>query len=372
MKQIMTVLGPITPENLGLTSMHEHVLYDGSLFRKRYEKQTPSEVRSAFESGLAPDLRDNWNAPIRLEIYGALLANYALSRDNLVNDDEEMMAGELSDFKAAGGSALLDVSSIGLRSNIPGLKRLSERSGIHIIASTGFYTEDFWPEQFSGFSADQFRAQMVSEIEEGIPGSGVKAGHIKLAITDLSAAQERALRGGARAAIETGAAISIHPGIGIGSDGRRIAKILMDEGLKPERIVIAHADGFMVEHDLHKLVMDLQSWGLNLDYHHALLDQGVNISIDCFGHRWYLELSDSMIEHDWQRLAGLVALIKEGYSSQIVLGTDTFLKILTRRGGGEGYCHLTRFVLPELRRFEVSDYDIRQMMIETPARLLSI
>ena len=213
---------------------------------------------------------------------------------------------------------------------------------------------------------------MVTELNEGIIDTDVRPGHIKLAIIDLSPAQERALRGGARAALETGASISIHPGTGIGNDGRRIAKILMEESLEPERILINHSEGYMVEHDLKKLVLDPKSWGLNLDYHHELLDQGVNLSVDCFGHRWDIETAGWIIERDWQRLAGLVALVKEGYSSQLVLGTDTYMKMLTRRGGGEGYCYLTRYVIPTLRQLEVSDYEIRQLTVETPARLLTI
>ncbi len=33
MAEIMTVLGPIPPERLELTSMHEHILYDGTVYR---------------------------------------------------------------------------------------------------------------------------------------------------------------------------------------------------------------------------------------------------------------------------------------------------------------------------------------------------
>ncbi len=368
----MTVLGSIAPEALGLTSMHDHVLYDGSLFRDRYDKQIPSDVWAAYQAALPADLRDIWNAPLSLASRGLLRGNNFLVRDNLVMDDEELMLGELTDYKNSGGSAILDVSSIGLRCNIPGVKRLSEQSGVHIITSTGFYTEDFWPKEYANYSADQFCGLMVAEIQEGIAGTGVRAGNIKLAVTNLSAGDERLLRGGARAGIETGVLVTVHPGFGIGSDGRRIAKIMFEDGLKPDRLLIAHGDAFMVEHDLRRLVLEPQCWGLNLDYHRVLLDQGISLSIDCFAHDWYLELSDSLIEQDWQRLAGLVQLIKEGYSSQIVLGTDTFYKMLTRRGGGEGYCRLTRFVLPVLRKLEVSDYDIRQMVIENPRRLLSI
>ena len=41
MPEIMTVLGPIAPGELGFTSMHEHVLYDGHCFRRRFGNLIP-------------------------------------------------------------------------------------------------------------------------------------------------------------------------------------------------------------------------------------------------------------------------------------------------------------------------------------------
>lgn len=372
MAEIMTVLGPIAPESLGFTSMHEHILLDSSgVYPRRHERAVSTEVRAAYQAGLPADLKDAWSGTVSLATSGLLRGNLVLVRDNLVIDDEDLMMAEVTDFKETGGAAMLDVSGIGLRTNVAGVQRIAQRSGVHVVVSTGFYTEDSWPEQYHGFSIERFHRHMVKEIEEGIDDTSIKAGHIKLAVTDLSLAQERVLRAGARAAIDTGAAVTVHPGFGIGSDGRRIATILIAEGLAPERIVIAHADGFLVERDLRTLILNPESWGLRLDYHRALLDQGVNISFDCFGHLWNYEMLDEIIEHDWQRVAGVVALVKAGYSSQIVLGTDTFVKMLTRRYGGEGYSRLTRYVVPLLRRLQVAEYEIRQMTVEAPARVLA-
>jgi phosphotriesterase-related protein len=211
----------------------------------------------------------------------------------------------------------------------------------------------------------------VSELRDGIGETGIRAGHIKLAVTDLSAGQEAALRGGAAAAGETGAVVTVHPGFGIGSDGRRIVEILTGEGLPTSQIVLAHADAFVVPTSLPRLVLGEASWALNLDYHRALLAKGVTLSFDCFGQSWTDEVNDVISECDWHRLAAVVALLKEGYAEQLVLANDVFLKMLTRRGGGEGYCRLTRWALPTLRRLGVSDFDINCMVERNPARLLA-
>ena len=109
--------------------------------------------------------------------------------------------------------------------------------------------------------------------------------------------------------METGLAVSIHPGFGIGSDGRRIASILMEEALVPGRIILSHSDGFFIERNLRTLVLNPTTWGLYLDYHKEMLGWGVNLSVDCFGAAWFPDYLGEVWDNDWQRLAGVVALI---------------------------------------------------------------
>jgi phosphotriesterase-related protein len=359
MNEVMTVLGPVPDGELGFTSMHEHVLYDGTVYFKRTEGKFPESMP------VKPD------DPVSLENIGLHQRNFTLTRDGCSMQDEEWMAAELAEFKESGGNALVEMSAPGLRCNLPGIKRLSEKTGVHVIATTGLYTEDSWPERFQAMTGAEYQAYMLDEIENGIEDTGIKPGALKIAITELTKQQELALRAAGRVSNESGLMLTVHPGFEIGNDGRRIVKILKEEGVNLERVIVAHGDGFLVGGDLRTLILQPESWCLSLDYHKEVLGQGANISIDCFGHQWSVELTGWILERDWHRLGGLVALIKEGYSPQMVLGTDTFIKILTRRGGGEGYCRLTRFVIPTLREVGVSDFDIRQMTVENPARLLA-
>jgi phosphotriesterase-related protein len=360
MNQIRTVLGPIKPEELGLTSMHEHVLYDGTVYFKRTEGQFPED------SVVKPD------DLVSLDNIGVLQRNFTLSKDACSMFDEDLMTAEMQEFKDSGGQAMVDMSAPGLRCNVPGIKNISEKTGVHVIATTGLYTEDSWPDKFKEMSLEDYYEYMMGEIKDGIEDTGILPGGIKIAITELTKQQELVLRAAGRACNESGLMLTVHPGFAIGNDGRRIVKILKEEGLNLDRVVIAHGDGFFVCSDLKTLITEPDSWHQTTDYHEELLDQGTNISIDCFGHAYAVELAGMMFERDWQRLGGLITLIKAGYSPQIVLGTDTYLKILTRRGGGEGYCRLTKSVTPALREVGVSDFDIRQMTVENPARLLAV
>ena len=359
MSQIMTVLGPISPEELGFTSMHEHVLLDLSVWRRKFAHLIPEDQRALGDQ------------PLCLDNIGLVRRNYFLLEDNVHIDDEDVMTAEAADFKASGGSALVDMSVPGLRINLPGIQRISKKSGVHIVTTTGRYAEPSWPDRLRLLTLEEHAREMRAEIETGIEDTGIKAGHIKIGMYDLNEHEERALRAAGRVASETGLSVSIHPGSGIGNDGRRILRILVEEGTDPKRVVLAHSDSFFSEYELRNLALRPETWGLRLDYAKELLDRGANLALDCFGHYWDVEFRNGVNQTDWQRLGGLVALIQKGYSSQIVLGTDVCLKMLVRRYGGEGYCRLTKSVVPTLRTLGVSDFDIRQMTVVNPARLLS-
>jgi phosphotriesterase-related protein len=286
------------------------------------------------------------------------------------------MTDEMADFKSSGGSAMVDMSTPGLRSDITAIQRISQKTGVHVITTTGLYMEYCWPDKYKEMSIKQYMQYMQNEIEQGIDETDIRPGHLKIAITDLTRQQEYVLRAAARMSNETGLSLTVHPGFLIGSDGRRIVKILCDEGMNLERLIMAHSQWFFANTNLKTLVQNPETWALNLDYAKELLDQGVNLSIDTFGHYYDVELTGYVRVNEWQRLGGLLALIKLGYSTQLVIGTDTYLKILTRRFGGEGYCRLTKFVVPFLTKYldahdRVSDFDIRQMTIENPIRLLA-
>jgi phosphotriesterase-related protein len=263
MNKIMTVLGPISPSKLGFTSMHEHVLADARYYRNRWESM-----------GVIPDnTKISRHEKISLENIGLLKQNYYMLDDNLLVDDEEIIEKEVLEYKESGGVSFVDVSAPGMRTNIYGVKKISEKTGVNIIASTGLYVEESWPEKFHNMDIKELKEYMVNEIEVGIDHTDIKAGHIKTAINELSKRQENVLQAAARASIDTGVSVSNHPGLGIGSDGLRITHILLEEGMDAGKIIICHTDGSFGNHSIKELILHPETWMLNLDYALKLLDK---------------------------------------------------------------------------------------------------
>jgi len=348
--EVVTAAGPIDPADLGPTSMHEHVLADASCY---------------VEERTDPD------TPLTLETAGRVRRDVAALADNLRPSDDETLVAELREFRDSGGRSLVEMSAPGLRVDVERLARIAAAAEVHVVVPTGLYIKTSWPDHLRGLDEAALAARFVAEIEEGIDGTPIRAGHVKVAVTDLSEPERRVLRAAARACGETGVLLTVHPGWEPDTDGRPIADLLLSAGLPPERLVIAHAEAFFVEHDLETLIRDPGSWRLRLGYHRDLLERGITLSVDCFGHSWDEEPSGWINETDWQRLAGVLKLIEEGHAERLVLGCDVYVKSLLRRGGGDGYRRLFADIVPRLRSLGVGEADIEAMTVRNPARLLA-
>lgn len=366
MAQIMTVRGPVEPESLGFTSMHEHILVGATFLLDLYKKILPSPPENLF-----PPASDE---PVKMEDLGYHRSGYfVLSKDNWNLTDEALMTAEVGDFKAAGGDAILEVSALGIRHSPEGLRRISEATGVHIIASTGFYSSASWPASWQDASVDDMVAFIKKEVENGLDGTDVKPGHLKVGPLELNESEEKSVRAAARASQETGLSVTAHQGMMMSEEQcRKMIDIFIEEGADPSRVLICHMQGFCFgAHDFETCLKDPGTRRLTLEHPKYALDKGFNISFDCFGTRWDVEPLDFFLENDFERMAGLIALIKEGYSKQLVIGTDVFLKSMTRRYGGDGYARLLNFVVPTLKKMGIAETDIHDITVGNPARILA-
>lgn len=356
MKKILTVLGPIEPDELGFTTMHEHVMMDGGwVLRERHKGQLQSN-----------DDRYTADDPVRLSNIGLIKRNFMTNWDGLSFDDEEMMLGEVQDYQRSGGKSILELSVPGIRTKVPAIKYIAEKTGAHIIISTGLYTGDSWPDKYLSMSEEGLYNYMMDEVENGVEDTGIKPGHLKIAVHSLTEKEETALRAAAKVANETGLSLTVHC-----SDGRQVVEVLESEGMDVSRAVIAHVAGAFALRDIKLLISNPELYTLRLDYIEELLGTGVNISLEFTPGNVESENQNRIVIPDWLRLAGIVKLLDQGYANQIVFGTDTCAKVMTRRYGGEGYCRLTRFAIPKLRECGVSDYSLRTITEKNPARILA-
>jgi phosphotriesterase-related protein len=364
MARITTVCGDISPDQLGMTSMHEHTLCDLSIARQ-------------YMLDLFPDVSEEQVA-FKLENYAFLKTGTFLLNEELAKqDDEEYVIRELGFFKELGGRAVCDCAPIGVRGNIEGVRRISKAAGLHIVCATGIYTTTSRPPELLGASEDVLYTAFKREIEQGIDGTDIKPGFLKSALATYGSdgveeSELAGVRACARLSVETGMSMHIHTGQNI-ADEDVVAAV--DEainvcGAHPDRILVCHTDTRIAGDTMVIDYLDNPAVGRNisLEMHRQLLDRGVNIGLDT----WGMPVISPMffMPDDFERLKALVQLCKEGYAAQIVLGDDMANKFFGRQAGNYGCTRWADFAVPQMPMFGLDD-EIEQITIENPARILA-
>jgi len=120
---------------------------------------------------------------------------------------------------------------------------LSKKTGLVILTNTGFYKEPYLPKYTWEVSEERLAEMWAGEILEGIEGTGIKAGFIKIAVNPgpLIPIQKKIVIAACRTHRMTGAAIASHSVSGIAALEQ--LDILEKEKVDPSAFIFVHAQG---------------------------------------------------------------------------------------------------------------------------------
>lgn len=307
MANVNSVLGPLDTANLGFTLMHEHILV------------AAAGVYQDYPELLGPNLMDR-------AVEG------------------------LKKAKAGGVDTIVDATTLDLGRNIHLLTEAARRSGVNIIACSGWWLDV--PRFFAGVSADQLAEVFVREVEKGISGTNIKAGILKAAadIDGVTPGANIVLRAVARAHRKTGVPIMIHS-YSPGQVGRQQLAILKEEGVNLKRVKMDHSNDTT-----------------DVEYLTWLLEQGCYLGLDRYPGR---------NTSSQARTRTMKALIDAGYASRLCPSHDgTVLRVMAAnpeiteeermRLNPHGYLYLKKVVLPQLVELGVPREIVGKLCIEGP------
>lgn len=267
MRYVNTVSGPVSPDQLGRTLMHEHFLFGYCGFQG-----------DATLGGFREE-----------EYLDACLK-------------------AVEDARAYGIETIVDATTNECGRNVRFLKRVADLTGIQIICSTGYYFEAessfaYWNFR-RGFAdvGQEIYEMMLTEVTRGIEGTGIKAGVIKLASSyqQITPMEEIFFKAAARVQKETGVVIITHTQRG--TMGPQQADLLIANGADPGKIAIGHMCG-----------------NTDVSYHEEVLKRGVYVNLDRFGLQGELFHTPT----DDERMDLIKALADKGYGGRILLGHDS-------------------------------------------------
>jgi phosphotriesterase-related protein len=337
---VITVLGDVKSESLGITAPHEHILLDA--WSSIVEKRIFSEQKEISRKNL-------YYQKVSMSNLGALKLDVSAVR-----------VEELMEFKKFGGTTVVDLTNEHMGRDVVELKKISIITGLNIVTCTGFYMGESLPDSVKKKTEEELAGIMIKEIKEGIDGTGIRAGVIgEIGVSrSVQPDEVRVLRAAACAQKESGAALFIHTWP-FGSDGIRVVDTLESSGAILNKVVICHVDG-----------------RINLNYCRELLDRGVYIGFEHFGKDYREIIDDSIyiIPNDLERLEAIQELIKidTDYLHRIIISTDRCLKTELLKYGGLGYAHILRTILPYMRMLGFSKEQINALISKNPQKLLSL
>ena len=302
MVHLITTLGPKRADELGLILPHEHVFVD---------------------------LR-TWDQP-----------GYAQAE---TADVIALIAPEIAKAQAAGVTALVECSTVGVGRRADILKAVSEATGFPLVAPTGVYREPWIPDWIHAATEADLREWMTGELSDEIRPDGVQAGWIKLSAGDdgLTECETKVLRAAAAAGLATNAVIGSHT-----IRGRVVRdqlKIIEEVGYSPERFIWIHTQA---EPDF--------------DLHIEIARHGAWIEYDAIGSDHVGD--DYFVEH-------IQRVLDAGLGDHLLLSHDRGWYDPAQPGGGtpKPFTYLSETFLPKLRQAGVDEPTIHQLTQSNPFR----
>jgi phosphotriesterase-related protein len=303
----MTVRGPIPASNMGTSLIHEHILVDfiGA------EKYDPSR----------------WN---KEEVIKKVLPY-------------------LQELNATGCQTLIECTPNYLGRDVKLLQNLSKLSELNILTNTGYYggsDNKFLPPQAFSETDVQLADRWIKEFLEGIEGTDIKPGFIKISVNNnsLSEISKKLIRAAGYCHLQTGLVIASHTGPAI--PALEELDILKTLGVAPDAFIWVHAQ--TEKNWVHYLTAAKKGAWVSLD---GLNENNVSDYVNM-----------------------LLYMKKENFLHRTLVSHDAGWYEPGKAMGGNfrGYTTLFLKLIPSLKQASFTDADIDQLLKTNPMKAFAV
>lgn len=316
---IRTILKDLPPEALagGATLFHEHLSF-------------------------APDFMPRWIALARAGQPNAGRGPAPApppSNQKFFMQDLDLMTEEMKAAQADGVACIVDGGHEDMGRDLNFLRQLSEKSGMPIVASTGYYAQPFYPPEIATMSEDQIAEDLIHKAHTQPVGALGEIG-----TWDVMTADERKVfRAVSKTHLATNLPIFTHTAYGKGAIEQ--LDVFESMGVKPQHVVIGHVGGLP---DPTAAVAK------------EICKRGAFVGYDRQGGRG-----------DAQQIPPVLALIEAGYAANLMFASDFSSAAQLKRNHGGGYGKTVTVWAPKLREAGVKEDVLHGILVDNPRRFLA-
>lgn len=317
---VLTVLGPVPTDELGIVLIHETLL-------------------SVFPGAeYAPEINMD-----KSEIF-------------------EILKRKLTEYRRLGGKTIIDAGGMFHGRDVELYRTLSRTTGVHIIASTGLGPETMLSGYFTTpqknpptpWSAEQFSGLFTKEVTEGIVIPRVERSSSAGLVTSIASrsgitkVETGLFRGSAQTALATGVPVSVQ----YGADAMNDLDILLAEDVAENRIIIGGLDRIDAVRSKEAV---------------AIAKRGAYVAIDHVG--WS---SSEGYVNDRERAMLVAELFAEGLGERVLISSNAVGVAKGHETKELGFDYLLTKFVPMLQDAGLTKEQIRLLLEENPGRVLTV
>nr|XP_003699732.1 PREDICTED: phosphotriesterase-related protein [Megachile rotundata] len=345
---VRTVLGEKDANKLGRTLTHEHL----ALSFTNFYVQPPKHLKRFLDG------------KIELQNIG-LVKQYPYS--NLYNlkyndaDTVEAIFEDVKLYREFGGGTIVENSNYGLNRDIPLMKRVSQETGVNVIAGTGYYVAATQSASDLNLSKEQMYDVMMKEMTVGCEQSpDVRTGFIgEVGSTwPIEVFEKRAIQATGELQAQLKCPVSFHPGRNPEAPFE-IMRLYQEAGGDSSKAVLSHLDRTIPDEqkllefaDMTKCYCQFDLFGCECSFYQ------LNPVID--------------MQSDAQRMDRIKLLRSDQKLNRVLISHDIHTKHRLMKFGGHGFSHILNNVLPKMMLKGFTQEEIDIITIRNPMTWLSL
>ncbi len=269
-----------------------------------------------------------------------------------VTGDVALITQEVRIAGTEGVACIVDGGHADMGRTLDALRAIAEDSGVHIVASGGFYTQRAYPPDIAAKSVEQITDELIAETEAERFGAYGEIG----TSGEMTPDERKVLTAVARAHLRTGVPIFTHNAY-VG----KLSRVPV-----PTEAALWQLDLFEEEGvDLGHLVIG----------HLCCLDQpAAEVAVEVARRGAFVGFDrvnwDAMLD-DEKRVAMVTALVDAGHADKLVLASDFYRRTELKAEGGPGYAKTVTQFAPMLREAGLDDATVQAFIADNPRRWLT-